>query len=101
MGYVNDRAYADATLERRRRQGRGLRVIAAELRQKGIDRELVDELIGTVTVEDEVEGATELARKLLERHADQPRRSQKVTAALLRRGYAPGVARKALEKASG
>jgi regulatory protein len=101
MGNVNDRAYAEATLERRRRQGRGLKVIAAELRQKGIDRELVDELIGTVTVEDEVEGATELARKLLERQPDRPRRSQKVTAALLRRGYAPGVARKALEKASG
>jgi regulatory protein len=101
MGYVNDRAYAEATLRRRQHQGRGLKVIASELRQKGIDRSLIDELVRQVDVEDEIEIATELARKLLERHADQPRSREKVMATLMRRGYAPWVARKALEKASG
>lgn len=101
MGYVNDRAYAEATVNRRQEQGRGVRVIASELRQKGIDRALVDELMGKVSVEEQVDGATELARKLLLRNPDQPRQREKVTGALMRRGYAPWVARKALERASG
>ena len=101
MGYVNDRAYAEAALHRRLQQGRGLRVIASELRHKGIDRSLLDELVGQVSVEDEMEGATELARKLLQRDADQTRLREKVMGTLNRRGYAPGVARKALERASG
>jgi regulatory protein len=100
MGYVNDRAYAEATLRRRRLQGRGLKAIASELRIKGIDGELVQELLGGVNVEEEIEGAAELARKLLQRKAGQPRQREKVTGALLRRGYAPWVARKALERAS-
>ena len=99
MGYVNDRAYAEAALHRRQQQGRGVKVIASELRQKGIDRALVDELLGQVSEEDEIEGATELARKQLERNADQPRQREKMIGRLMRRGYAPSVARKALEKA--
>ena len=101
MGYVNDRAYAEATVNRRQEQGRGVRVIASELRQKGIDRALVDELMGKVSVEEQVDGATELARKLLLRNPDQPRQRERVTGTLMRRGYAPWVARKALERASG
>lgn len=101
MGYVNNRAYAVATLHRRQQQGRGLKAIASELRHKGIDRALVDELLGEVSVEDEIEGATELARKLLQRTGGQPRQREKVTGRLVRRGYEPWVARKALEKASG
>jgi regulatory protein len=99
MGYVNDRAYAEAAVHRRQQQGRGLKVIASELRQKGIDRSLVDDLLRHVSEEDEIDGATELARKLLERNPDQPRQREKVTGRLMRRGYAPWVARKALENA--
>src|SRR5579859_2504191 len=48
LGYVNDRAYADATIQKRQHQGRGVKVIAAELRHKGIDPEMIDEILGEV-----------------------------------------------------
>jgi regulatory protein len=103
MGYINDRAYAQATLAKRQRQGRGVKVIASELRHKGIDSDLVDEILGELNVEDEVARASELAGKLLARHRDEPRVRQRehVMGGLVRRGYAPWVARRALEKAAG
>ena len=101
MGYVDDRAYAEAALRRRQQQGRGLKVIGAELRHKGIDSELIEELLGEVKSEDEVRRAAELAVKLLQRHAGEPaaRQREKVMGTLMRRGYASWVARKALEAA--
>jgi regulatory protein len=103
MGYINDRAYAQATLAKRQRQGRGVKVIASELRHKGIDGDLVDEILGELNVEDEVERAAELAGKLLTRHRHEPRVRQRehVMGGLVRRGYAPWVARRALDKAAG
>lgn len=102
MGYVNDRAYAEATLSKRQRQGRGVKLIASELRHKGIDSELVDEILRELSVEGEVERAAELAGKLLSRHDDEPlvRQREHVMGGLLRRGYTPWVAKRALEKAS-
>jgi regulatory protein len=102
MGYVDDRAYAEATLARRQRQGRGIKVIAAELRHKGIDTDLVDEILGDLSVDDEVSRAAELAAKLLRRHGDEPlvRQREHVMGGLVRRGYAPWVARRALDRAS-
>jgi regulatory protein len=101
MGYIDDRAYAEAALQRRQQQGRGLKVIAAELRHKGIAPELIDEVLQQVKPEDEVQKAVELAVKLLQRHRGEPavRRREKVMGTLMRRGYAPWVARKALEAA--
>ena len=102
MGYVNDRAYAEATLSKRQRQGRGVKLIASELRHKGIDSELVDEILRELSVEGEVERAAELAGKLLSRHDDEPlvRQREHVMGGLLRCGYPPWVAKRALEKAS-
>jgi regulatory protein len=102
MGYVNDRAYAEATLSKRRRQGRGVKVISSELRHKGIDSELIDEILGELSVDDEIDRAAELAGKLLSRHGDEPwvRRREHVMGGLVRRGYPPWVAKRALEKAS-
>jgi regulatory protein len=102
MGYVNDRAYAEAVLAKRQRQGRGVKVIAAELRHKGIDTDLVEEIIGELSVEDEVARAAELADKLLVRHRDEPlvRQREHVMGGLLRRGYAPWVAKRAIDRAT-
>ena len=97
---MNDRAFAAAAMRKRQQQGRGLKVIAAELRHKGIEPEIIDDLVAEVSTEDEVERASGLAVKLLQRHAEEPtvRRRERVMGALMRRGYAPWVARKALEK---
>jgi regulatory protein len=102
MGYVNDRAFVQDTISKRQRQGRGVKVIASELRHKGIDSHLVDEMLSEVNAADEVGRAAEVAGELLRRHRDEPlaRQREHVTGGLLRRGYAPWVARKALDKAS-
>jgi regulatory protein len=99
LGYVDDRAFAEAALRRRQQQGRGLKVIGAELRHKGIDPELIDEVLGEVQLEDEVQRAAELAVTLLQRHQGEPvvRQRERVLGTLVRRGYTPWVARKALE----
>ena len=101
LGYVNDRAYAEAVVLKRQRQGRGVKVIASELRHKGIDPELIDEILGEVDPGAEVERAAELALRLIRRHADEPsvRQREHVISALMRRGFTPGVARRALDRA--
>jgi len=102
LGYVNDRAYADAVVQKRQRQGRGVKVIASELHHKGIEPELIDEILADVDAGAEVERATELAVRLLRRHADEPtvRQREHVIGGMMRRGFTPGVARRALERAS-
>ena len=76
-------------------------MIGAELRHKGIDPELINELLGEVKTEDEVQRAAELAVKLLQRHQGEPamRQREKVMSTLMRRGYPSWVARKAVEAA--
>ncbi len=102
LGYVNDRAYADALVQKRQRQGRGVKVIASELHHKGIDSDLIDEILADVDAGAEIERAADLAARLIRRHADEPsaRQREHVIGGLMRRGFTPGVARKALERAS-
>jgi regulatory protein len=102
MGYVDDRAYAEALVGRRLRQGRGRSLIGRELGHKGLPDEVVDAAVGAVDAEDELASATELAGKLVRRHAAEPeaRRRDKVLAALARRGFPSGTARRALALAA-
>lgn len=101
-GYVDDTAFARSRLRRRQEQGRGARLIAAELRQKGIAPEVIDEVLGDRDEDVEVARARELAVKLVARKAGESpaKRRDHVMAALVRRGYPAGVARQALELAN-
>jgi regulatory protein len=101
-GYVDDRGFAASRLRRRVQQGRGARLIAAELRHKGVRPEVIDEVLGERDEEVEVERAMELAARLVARKADEApaQRRNHVLAALVRRGYPPGLARRALEQAN-
>ena len=101
LGYVNDRAYAEALVGKRLRQGRGRMLIRRELGHKGLDDSLVGEAIGEVDAADELRSAVELAARLLRRHAAQlePSRRQKILAALARRGFPGHVGREALSRA--
>lgn len=103
LGYVNDRAYAATVVEKRLRQGTGGALISRELGHKGIDQELVREAVGEVDSEAELRSATELAAKLLRRHASEPeatRRREKVLSALARRGFSGHVTREAYARAT-
>jgi regulatory protein len=100
LGYVNDRAYGDAVVQKRQRQGRGVKVIASELHHKGIDTELIDEILSDIDPSAEVERAAELAARLMRRHAGEPavRQREHVISGLMRRGFTSGIARRALER---
>jgi len=102
LRYIDDRAYAVSRMRRRIESGRGRRVIAAELRQRGVPDEVVDELVRGVDPDEELELAKRAAQRLIHAHReDSPAHGRDlVLAALVRRGYPPGLARAAYNAAS-
>jgi regulatory protein len=104
LGMLDDAAFAQAWVESRdRARPRGERALRRELRTKGIDREVVDEVIQErADRAAEVDGADadeEAAKRLLERNAraleriaDPRARRQRAYALLARNGFDPDVA---------
>jgi len=69
LGIVDDAAFAQAWVESRdRARPRGERALRAELRRKGIDRQVVDDVMETRESEQPAADA-DAARRVLERHA--------------------------------
>lgn len=91
MELVEDRTFATWWLEQRQSQGRpyGRRRISLELRQKGIDRAIIDELTGSLATGGELEPARKAAFKKLRLYNNLPERERKakLTAYLLRQGF--------------
>ena len=88
-GYLNDAAFARAWVESRAaNQPRGERLLAQELRRKGVDRELVADTIAAAEV-DETTDALALATAKLRsyRGLDPPVARRRLGAFLARRGY--------------
>ncbi|MEA2681814.1 MAG: regulatory protein [Chloroflexota bacterium] len=102
LGYLNDRAFADALVGKRLRQGRGRMLIGRELGHKGLDETVVGEALGDVDAAAELRSAVPLAVKLLRRHASEEahRQREKVLGALARRGFSGSVSRDALAQAT-
>ncbi len=100
-GYVDDAEFSRQWVEARS-EGRGVgsRRLAAELRQKGVDRSVIGSALGQVDPALEVEQATGLA---LKRHSqlksEEPRTAKrKIAAYLQRRGYSWEVCDQALAR---
>lgn len=94
VGLIDDRQYAQAfTDSRRRRQGWSRRAIAAKLAERGVAREVVEEALRDVGAEDELQTARQIARGRWERSAglDRVVRRRRLAALLTRRGYSSGV----------
>lgn len=95
VGLIDDQAFANAWVESRHR-GRGLarRALAQELRQRGIDAELVTEAVGLLDAEQEEETARELVRRRLPgtRGLDRDKRVRRLAGMLARKGYSEGLA---------
>jgi len=97
LGLVNDLDYgrrlaADLIHLRKYSLGR----VRQTLRQRGLDRETIDEVMGELGDTDEVGPMVELIRKKYLQKLDSPQGRQKVAAALQRRGYAWDDIREAL-----
>ncbi len=114
MGYLDDEAFARAWVESRdRSKPRGEHALRRELGLKGVDRTLVDGVLGdrrdaesaderTAGVgADEAAATRLLARKMpsILREQDPRRRAQKAYALLARNGFSPDVCSSAAKRA--
>jgi regulatory protein len=93
LHYVDDDSFAISWIENRQRfRPRGARLLRAELRQKGVEKEVVERAI-----QDAGAGEREMARVAAEaklggiRAADYNQFGRKLGGFLLRRGFAPDV----------
>ncbi|MFG1999593.1 recombination regulator RecX [Spirillospora sp. NPDC048911] len=95
VGLIDDEAFAQAWVQSRH-TGRGLakRALAAELRQRGVDNETVQEAVETLDPDQEERTARELmARKVAAtRGMDPAKRTRRLVGMLARKGYSPGLA---------
>ncbi len=104
VGLIDDAAFASAWV-RTRHTGRGLarRALAHELRGRGVESAVLDEALGELSEEQELDTARRLAaRKLASVPRLEPQaRLRRVVGFLARKGYSPAlafrVAREALE----
>ena len=86
LGYLDDREFARALVADRSRR-RGPALIAAELSARGVDRELVREVLAELGRDEQLAAA----RRLAARHPGRPARE--LAARLARRGFASDVIR--------
>lgn len=106
LGILDDAAFARVWVESRdRAHPRGERALRQELRLKGIDRALVDEVLGARTDGDRQGADVSAAAKLLARHVrslerlNDPRvRRQRAYALLARNGFDPDVCSEAVRR---
>jgi regulatory protein len=112
MGLADDVAFARWWAEQRDRHSpRGRRLVEAELRQRGVPRDVIDELRHSEIAEPAFaeeqlpQSEGERAQVALQRHLrgrklpDDRRALQRIGMFLVRRGFAPDVARDALNAA--
>lgn len=95
VGLVDDTAFARTWVEQRQ-PGRGLarRALAQELQRKGVDREVVAEVLDEVDPDDELEAARRLVRAKLRtvRGLDHDKAVRRLVGMLARKGHSSGVA---------
>ena len=112
LGLVDDVAFARWWAEQRDRHApRGRRMVEAELRQRGVPRDVMEALRGEELAQPELDAeeipgseperaAVALARHLRGRRLpDDPRAVQRLGAFLMRRGFDPEVVRATLRAA--
>jgi regulatory protein len=101
-GYLNDGRFAESWVEQRQAsRPRSRRALAHELREKGVDREIIETTLEAAEI-DEVADARELATEKWrkERALEPDKRRQRTAAFLARRGYGWDVAKQVLDELS-
>ncbi len=95
LGLVNDTEFALTWVaSRHRHRGTSRRLLARELRERGVAPEVIEQAVATLGAEDESGAAIELARKALRssRSLDPERRQRRIMGMLARRGHSADVA---------
>ncbi len=101
--FLNDELFARAWVSyRARTTPRGKHLLRIELKQKGIDKELIDTVLGEKNEElpDELTQARGIIKKRIERLRGQPKQEiyNKVGSFLARRGFDWDTAKKAIDQ---
>jgi len=95
VGLINDAEFARQWIQSRQRtRGLAPRVLAMELRRKGVDDEIISEVLGELDPADAREAAQRLVQKKLRSMAslDDTTRIRRLTSMLARKGYSPQLA---------
>ncbi|MFL6286859.1 MAG: regulatory protein RecX [Actinomycetes bacterium] len=96
LGYIDDAAFARAWVESRQRsRGLAASALRRELRDKGIDRELIDEVVADAVSDDDERAAARLLvdKKLRSmRGVSADTATRRLVGMLSRKGYRPGLA---------
>jgi regulatory protein len=91
VGLVNDADFAEQWVgSRRRHAGKGKRALAAELRTKGVEGDVIATALGGIDAAAERDRAVDLVRNRLRREnldGDQAKVARRLVAMLARRGY--------------
>lgn len=102
LGLVDDADFAARwTASRHGARGLSRRAVGEELRRKGVPRDVIDSALAGISADDELEAATDLARRKWRAGSGIPeeRLTRRVLAALARKGYGPDQAWQALRRA--
>ncbi|OBF15709.1 recombination regulator RecX [Mycobacterium sp. ACS4331] len=97
VGLVDDADFAEQWVRSRRvNAGKGKRALAAELRTKGVDDDVIDEALADIDAGAERQRAEELVRAKLRRERlaedDDTKVMRRLVGMLARRGYSQGLA---------
>jgi len=97
---VDDAGFAQAWAESRQRGGRSTRVIAQELRTKGVDAELVADTLAGLDDDADLQSARAFAEKRAAsmRGLEPVVRYRRLAGALARRGFSPAVVSRVLRE---
>lgn len=101
LGFLNDESYSKALLETRKRTTKkGPAAIRQDLMQKGIDKNLQQQVLETFGHEEQLKLAMELAEKAIRSNENKTptQVKQKIQEVLLRKGYSYGVVTEILEQ---
>lgn len=101
LGFLNDQTYSKALLETKKRTlKKGPRAIRQDLKKKGIDKVLQDEVLETFTQEEQLEIAMQLAEKEVRAGSRRTptQLKQKIQDVLMRKGYSFSIVSDVLEQ---
>lgn len=100
-GYIRDRKYAESWVARRQKSNpRGKRVLKNELRDKGIDPETAEQVVGKIDTEDERRAAHQLAERRIKQYKRLPVQvaKRRLHGFLARRGFGPDIVRYVMDQ---
>ncbi len=101
LGFLNDESFSKALLETQKKTSKkGPRAIQQELKKKGIEKSLQEEILETYTEEDQTKIAQGLAEKISNQQSSKTPRQvkQKIQDTLLRKGYSYAIISKVIEE---